>query len=171
MPSSGRPTLSVQPRLTNGRKPVRQLNYYEAQTRVTREEIGEWNMFFPSLVIDDDRDSVSGLKLLYCTYIRCQAEDKTVAGKIGEISVRFELNPPTPPPPPRVTTFFIRSIKYGSCTSSSFTQLPLFGWGRASQLLIHSSEWANSDMGESSFVNFRIRWRHCPSCLTQWPLL
>lgn len=82
---------------------MRQLNYYEAQTRVTREEIGEWNMFFPSLVIDDDRDS--GLKLLYCTYIRCQAEDKTIAGKIGEISVRFELNPP-PPTPPQFNYFF-----------------------------------------------------------------
>lgn len=63
-------------------------------------------MFFPSLVIDDDRASVSGWKLLYCTYIRCQAEDKTVAGKIGEISVRFE-------PPPlslRVTTFLLEAL-------------------------------------------------------------
>lgn len=63
-------------------------------------------MFFPSLVIDDDRDSVSGLKLLYCTYIRCQAEDKTVAGKIGEISVRtppFSLSF-------RVTTFLFEAL-------------------------------------------------------------
>lgn len=47
-------------------------------------------MFFPSPQTDDDHDSVWGLKLLYCTYIKCQWEDATITGKTGEISIRFE---------------------------------------------------------------------------------
>lgn len=48
MPSSGRPARSVQPVID--RKPARQLNDYEAQTRVSGEEMGEWNMFFPRIM-------------------------------------------------------------------------------------------------------------------------
>lgn len=118
---------------------------------MTREEIEEWNFFSPSLVIGDDRDSVSGLKLLYCTYIKCQTEDKTVVGKLGGISVRFELKPHSPPL--RVTFFFNRSnrIEYGGCTSSSFTRLPLFYWGEHHNCLFFPLNEQIPDMGESYF--------------------
>lgn len=56
-------TLNSARWLTNGGRPARQWNYYGAQTWVTDSGNREWNMFLPSLVIENDWDLVKAMSI------------------------------------------------------------------------------------------------------------
>lgn len=63
-------TLCLSRWVTSSGRPARQQNCYGAQTRVTDEGNREWNMFVPSLVIENEGEVLDNLTLQYSTVQR-----------------------------------------------------------------------------------------------------